>query len=231
MTALAKLPGRSLAAVLDRFMGLTDEVVTVLVGPKATPFYLHKALLSSKSEYCRAAFEGSFKEATVKRIHLTDEDPKYFSYYVLWMYDKALEPADSDEVEGLDIDEYCHLFVLAEKLESETLQNLVMDNICEHIKMSNDQYLAAKTVNFVWDRTLPGSVLRKLLVNIVAFEISVTDDTGLADANRDFLYELVKVYTCRLPLRIDYETAPYEKTLDKCINFHIHRSSGTCPFV
>ncbi|KAL8717036.1 MAG: hypothetical protein Q9225_005691, partial [Loekoesia sp. 1 TL-2023] len=92
--------------------GLLSEVVTVLVGPDKKLFYAHKALFSSKFTYFRATFEGSFKEAEDKSLHLVDEDPDCFAYYVLWIYNQPLEHISSNIERKPMLDDYCYLFVL-----------------------------------------------------------------------------------------------------------------------
>ncbi|KAI5212219.1 hypothetical protein E4T42_01327 [Aureobasidium subglaciale] len=48
------------------------NTVTIVVGPEKEPYTLHKELLCFYSDFFRAAFQGSFKEATEGRIELLD---------------------------------------------------------------------------------------------------------------------------------------------------------------
>ncbi|KAL8759125.1 MAG: hypothetical protein Q9199_001007 [Rusavskia elegans] len=119
-TSLASLT-RSLPSVPGPFMGLTDEVVTVLVGLEETPFHIHKGLLCSKSEYFRAAFEGSFKEATEKKIHLEEDDPIIFQHYAVWIYNPEDDSLGGATMPKLDMNGYSRLYLLAEKFGSDAL--------------------------------------------------------------------------------------------------------------
>lgn len=47
-----------------------QESVILIVGPKKKAYTLHKELLCFYSDYFRAAFNGSFKEATERKIEV-----------------------------------------------------------------------------------------------------------------------------------------------------------------
>lgn len=208
-----------------------DEVVTILVGPEEAPFHVHKALLSSKSKYFKAAFEGSFKEASEKKIRLRDEDPELFPHYILWVYNYAVELPGPDDEADFAMGEWCHLCVLAEKLGSEALQNLVMDKLCQHTANGMDRVVTAKTINFVWGATLPGSGLRKILVDLVAWQCYSDHQPDLVDATPEYLCDVLEVCTRRLPRRLRDEVAPFdESTPKRCRNYHSHRSSTACSY-
>jgi hypothetical protein len=55
---------------------LYDIVVTVKVGPAEKEFFVHKGLISHRSEYFRGAFNGNFKEEFEPMVVLKDEDVK-----------------------------------------------------------------------------------------------------------------------------------------------------------
>ena len=201
--------------------------MTVLVGSDKKSFHIHKALLSSKSTYFRAAFEGSFKEAEEKTLHLVDEDPDYFACYTLWIYNQPLENITSDIERKPSLDDYCHLFVLADKLGSEPLQNLVMDIIHEYASDDGQSGLDPRTVNFVWASTMPGSQLRAILIDFLAWQQDLDKSPELVEAEPEFLFEVLKICSRRLPWRLVDEVGPFEK--DKCQTYHTHRDgSGPC---
>ncbi|KAL8770663.1 MAG: hypothetical protein Q9209_003731 [Squamulea sp. 1 TL-2023] len=211
----------SLPADPTPFMGLTDEVVTILIGPEERPFYIHKALLSSKSPYFRAAFEGSFKEAVDKAIRLPEDDSKLFPYYVLWVYEKPLETEHP-----ISLDEYCRLYILADKLGSEQLRNLAIGNIRRQAFIDlMPMDLKSTTINCVYDTTLPDSPLRRILVDLLAWQF-YSDDFDLADADPEYLLETLKACTDRLPSRLEGEVAPFDKS--ECETYHVHRDGGSC---
>ncbi|KAI4178462.1 MAG: hypothetical protein L6R41_008377 [Letrouitia leprolyta] len=220
----------SSAAGPGPFMGLISDVVTVRVGPEINPFYIHKALLSSKSTYFRAAFEGSFKEATEQSLHLVDDDPHCFSYYVLWLYNQPLERVSGNLDRKPTLGDYCQLYILAEKLGSEPLQNLIIDIIheCATSTINEHTRLEPDTVNYVWAHTLPGSQLRAILIDLLAWQNDVDGLPDLVKAEPEYLFEVLKICSRRLPLRLEGEVAPFEK--DRCETYHSHRDgNGPCP--
>ncbi|KAL8693323.1 MAG: hypothetical protein Q9218_001842 [Villophora microphyllina] len=210
-------------------MGLTDEVVTILVGSDEKPFYVHKALLCSRSEFFRAAFGGLFKEATEKQVRLPDEDPELFPQYLLWVYNQNITLRAGLARGEFDMDGWCHLFVLAEKLGSGVLQNKVIDALCWYISAGEDKELKSESAHFVWDTTLPGSVLRKILVDLMAYDIYFGEAPDLVEAPSQVLYDVLVVCTHRLPHRLDDEIAPFDKDYnDRCKRYHTHGAGETC---
>lgn len=191
-------------------------------------FQIHKALLSSKSTYFRAAFESGFREAIDKQLHLAEENSECFSYYMLWIYDHALESINGSNNQRKPLlDDYCQLYVLADKLGSEALQNLVIDIIHEYAVSNEEARLDAPTINFVWANTTPGSQLRSILVDLLAWQNHVDGLEDLAEAEPEFLVQVLKITSGRLPLRLDGEQAPFDR--DICKTYHTHRDgSGSC---
>ncbi|KAL8669248.1 MAG: hypothetical protein Q9168_006148 [Polycauliona sp. 1 TL-2023] len=188
---------RSMPSVPGPFMGLTDEVVAVLVGPEKTPFYIHKGLLCSKSAFFRAAFEGSFREASEKQIYLEEENPEVFQHYAAWIYSPQLESFGGATMTGLDMDGYCRLYLLAEKLSTDALQNMALDKISINGIV---QFATISTIQHVYENTLPESRLRKLLVDLQSYQYFLTpNDVNLP---AEFLHQVATVCINRLPRRL-----------------------------
>ncbi|QDS76447.1 hypothetical protein FKW77_004561 [Venturia effusa] len=70
--------------------GIRHTIVTVEIGPDKTPFTAHKDLLVACSPYFKAAFEGSFREASEKSVHIADVKPSTFQHFLDWLYFKKL---------------------------------------------------------------------------------------------------------------------------------------------
>ncbi|KAI4268111.1 MAG: hypothetical protein LQ337_008031 [Flavoplaca oasis] len=182
-------PFRQARSVIADFLrGLADVVVTVLVGPEETAFRIHKGLLCSKSEYFRAAFEGSFRESTEKKIQLRDEDSKIFQFYAALIYtDKA---ALSWNEEEFDVDVCCRLYVLADRLGSENIQNIVMDVIHGRCSRLDLPIFGLGTINHVFNNTLPGSRLRAILIDVASYDMDLDNQPELVNADPEFLFEV-----------------------------------------
>ncbi|KAL8724449.1 MAG: hypothetical protein Q9181_006819 [Wetmoreana brouardii] len=209
MTASPEPSRRSSAAVLDRFKQGLDWWDSHRSG------WIKRDTVSKAAE---------------KKIRLPEGDPKLFPNYILWIYNQGLTLRDGIFGRGFDLDGWCRLFVLAEKLGSEALQNLAVDKVCQYTANGADAVLESNTVNFVWDATLPDSVLRKILVDLVAYEIYVDEKPDLVNATPNFLYDVLKVCTRRLPGRLRDEVAPFDKNeKEKCEDYHVHRTDDPCP--
>jgi hypothetical protein len=68
-----------------------------VVSQSKQDFTIHKDLLVFYSDYFRAAFNGSFVEATDKKIDLFDVDQKVFEHFHAWIYTRKLA-SDNDEL-------------------------------------------------------------------------------------------------------------------------------------
>ena len=64
---------------------LYDSIVSVLVGPNAEHFNVHKGILCESSDFFKAALNGNFKEnnGTVK---LPEQKVEIFKYFIHWLY-------------------------------------------------------------------------------------------------------------------------------------------------
>ncbi|KAL8887254.1 MAG: hypothetical protein Q9192_006353 [Flavoplaca navasiana] len=223
MNTLPDTSGRSPPTAPGPYMGFSDEVVTILVGPEKAPFRIHKGLLCSKSEYFRAAFKGSSKESTENNIHLTDDSPEIFQFYAALIYTE--KPAASWDQEQLSMDVCCRLYVLADKLGSEDIQNVVMDLI--HKRCADDYFdiTDADTVNYVFDNTLPGSCLRAILTG-ATFELDIETCPELVNTAPEFLYEVLKIFSNRLKRKLMDEEKPLD--MDRCKTYHVHANGRSC---
>ncbi|KAL8781646.1 MAG: hypothetical protein Q9213_005911 [Squamulea squamosa] len=202
------------------FLGLNGEIVTVLVGKAETPFNFHRDLLTSKSSFFNAALSGSWKEATEGKIRLVEEDERVFSAYVLWVYNQDWIARRDGGV--LSFDYCCRLYVLADQYGSEELQNQVIDKLREKAARSKST-MKVDTIAWVYNTTLPESALRRLLADLLAWEMDVGDYEELVEAAPQCLYDALKIR----PPRSSKAVAPYHETV-ACKNYHTHRDGTSC---
>ncbi|KAL8751310.1 MAG: hypothetical protein Q9184_006112 [Pyrenodesmia sp. 2 TL-2023] len=216
-------------------VGFRGEVVTVLVGPEKEAFHVHKTLLMSKSAFFRGAFECGFKEAINKTLTLDEDDPDCFSRYILWVYNQVLEPIRSSRViceaerGRMMLERYCKLFILADKLGSEPLQNLCIDLVHEYASNhgSRKDHLDATIVNYVWDNTMEGSPLRAILIDLTAWGTPISRVPDLVNPKSEFLFEALRACSER-----SYHSWEGPLDANKCQTYHVHRDkSDVCPKV
>ncbi|OBT89993.1 hypothetical protein VE02_01615 [Pseudogymnoascus sp. 03VT05] len=73
---------------LAQLMG--SDIVTVYVGPREKRYSVHKALLTSQSEYFEKALNGKFKEADEQIIRLPEDSPDAFDVLIGWLYQNQI---------------------------------------------------------------------------------------------------------------------------------------------
>ncbi|KAI4170849.1 MAG: hypothetical protein LQ346_008815 [Caloplaca aetnensis] len=207
--------------------GLTSDIVTIFIGPEKKAFPIHKALLSAKSTFFRGAFEGDFKEATDKSLTLAEDDPNCFARYVLWIYNQVLDPIRHGQDAKPMLDEYCKLFVLADKLGSERLENVCLDVIHTYAASDAISHFDVATIDFVWDNTPDESKLRALLVDMVGWQMDPDTIADLMKTRPEFLHGVLVICSDRSPSRPDVEESPLGQP--RCGMYHTHRDyDGPC---
>ncbi|KAI4283783.1 MAG: hypothetical protein L6R38_001948 [Xanthoria sp. 2 TBL-2021] len=217
------IPIVSTALGLYGALGLTGKVVTILVGTAETPFSIHWGLLTSKSTFFNAALTGSWKESSEGKIRLVEDDPELFSTYVLCIYNQDWTLDQNGK--ALSSDAHCRLYIMADKFGSEASQNLIIDNLRERATRSKFE-MRFTTFGYVYDNTLPGNPLRKLLADFLAWKLSLPYYKSLVDVAPQCLYDALEVYEKRLSLG-SKATTPYHDTV-ACKNYHIHQDGTSC---
>ena len=66
-----------------------QETVTLVVGSEKKAYNVHIGLLSFYSDYFRAAFQGSFKEAIERKMELPGVTKDVFERFQVWLYTTA----------------------------------------------------------------------------------------------------------------------------------------------
>ncbi|KAI4268569.1 MAG: hypothetical protein LQ337_007768, partial [Flavoplaca oasis] len=203
---------------------LSGKVIKVLVGPSEYCFSIHWGLLTSKSTFFNAALTGSWTEAEEDTVRLVEEVPELFAIYVVWIYGHDWTVDHLGREYGLATSS--RLYVLADKLGSEELGNLIIDRI-RAIVAGPDVFLSCETIEFVYDNTLPKTPLRRLLVDILTWELK--PDKNLVTEVPECLYDIVWVFINRQNKKIS-DKKPYADNT-ACKNYHIHRDGTPCPLL
>jgi hypothetical protein len=125
---------------------------------------MHKDLLIFYSDYFRGAFNGSFSEATEGKISLAGERVDVFSVVNQFVYTRQLsDKADSD----LDWEILVRAWIFGDKYLMPSLQNKVVTAMMKkHADSFSLPYLQMK---LIYNNTLPGSLLRKMMTELVAY--------------------------------------------------------------
>jgi hypothetical protein len=178
------LPGLSVPVPLsctytDHFDSKSYKHTAVLiVGAPKESYILHKDLLCFYSDFFRAAFNGSFKEAVECKIELPDTEVDTFEAFQVWLYTQSLP---KNEVDPNKI--YLHwpllvkLWSFGDKYQIPLLQNNVMNAILD--KVDTEKEVPIFVVKLAYENTTSNSRLRKALVDIIAYRSSMNKDTGV----------------------------------------------------
>ena len=153
------------------------SMVTILVGSAKTPFNVHMDLLCKASPFFKSAFMGSgnFKETSTKSMKLPEDDPATIDRLVQWIYfgsypvasdAKTKSPNQMKELLDASLMQFATLYVTADKYGITELKNHVLDRLYklaiqdQNVVTRNEHLIA-----YIYENTIAGSKLRKLLVD------------------------------------------------------------------
>ena len=136
------------------------------VGPNQRRFGVYKGWISSKSTFFKAAFNGSFKEASNDVVLLPDDDPELFDIVHIWLNVDLL----TQSVNGRDVDctsrQLIDVFIFGDKYGMPELQNMAINYLIEWA-VKKEGLIPHFT--HVYGNTTKNSPLRRLLVDLFAF--------------------------------------------------------------
>ncbi|KAI9703013.1 MAG: hypothetical protein M1820_006004 [Bogoriella megaspora] len=148
------------------------DMFTIVVGEGDTEktWYLPKELLSHHSEYFKKACNEGFAEEKEKRIHLKQENPATFEFFVQYMYSGAYTWRDSDEMDisgNLMLEEF-DAWIMGDFLQANNFKNLAMKHL---ISYHEETLVRPEALSRVYDNTMQRSLLRKFLIAQMREEI------------------------------------------------------------
>ena len=152
-------------------------MVTLLVGEKETPFNVHMDLLCKASPFFKSAFMGvgDFQETSTKSMKLPEDDPATMDRLIQWIYfgcysvDSEIETNSADQLEEVlhaSLMQLSTLYVVADKYGIIELQNHALGRLFDlgiqgKVELTRNKDL----IRYIYENTIAGSKLRKLLVN------------------------------------------------------------------
>ncbi|KAI4717949.1 hypothetical protein E4T48_05857 [Aureobasidium sp. EXF-10727] len=204
-----------------------QETVTLVISKERKSYTLHKDLLCFYSDYFRAAFNGSFKEALERKIELPDVEISIFEEFQVWLYTRNLPDSTSRCSYFAFLVE---MWIFGGRYQIPLLQNQVMDKIFTESKKSFT--FTPSVVRKVYQKTLMGSPLRKACIEIVACSMRLEHDSGVFIGpgqdkfwTSESLIDLVLALN-HLRLNGDIRFPDFPKR-DKCF-FHVHGKDEHC---
>ncbi|THY15521.1 hypothetical protein D6D00_09331 [Aureobasidium pullulans] len=207
------------------------ETVVLIVGPSKEAYTLHKDLLCFYSDFFRAAFNGSFKEATERKIELPDLETNVFEAFQVWLYTQSL-PKNEEEPNTKIYPEWsllASLWIFGDKHRIPLLQNTVMDAFIA--KVDIDHQTPLLVMNMIYENTLPESPLRKAVIDIVAHRSGMLGEKGGKGACLLQRWWTLEACMDLMAVMCAGWTHKTERTImpekDKC-HYHIHAAGEHC---
>jgi hypothetical protein len=152
---------------------------------------VHKALITGRSEFFARALNGKWKESDEATVTLPEAEETFETYLEL-LYTNTLpledlisiyinkeqqvKKAEEDfqreinEAAGQEYKDMCTLYIFCNRVQDTTSKNLILTAMVEQInkrRADGRRHHPGKVqINLVYDGTMPGDCMRKLLVDI-----------------------------------------------------------------
>ncbi|KAH0161675.1 hypothetical protein KCU67_g6240, partial [Aureobasidium melanogenum] len=201
-------------------------IVTVEIGIEKKAFHIHKDLLTYYSDYFRGAFNGSFVEATKGKISLVDEHVDVFDVVNQFVYTRQLSDG-ADSAMGWEL--LIRVWIFGDKYLMPCLQNKAMNALIQ--KNRDAKFIPTLQLKIIYDNTLPGSPLRKFVLDLVTYKVSDMD-ASMQKNNKDnrwpyeALVDLVKALGAKKKENVGVYKLPEERK-GKCY-YHVHNDGERC---
>ena len=227
-------------------------IMTVYVSSQKCPFYFHKDWLGQYSLFFQKAFYDSFQKAIIKSIYLEADSINELILFKEWLYLGKLDYPDyfnkpslflikvfcfADKVEfsnlqNTAVDSTCNQVI--KKYVSSLIKGGNFDiytnypsSAWQHPALSLNYAkkscsIIACAIIHAYQNTSEFSLLKKLLMNIFAFNISFKDlGSDIDSFSTEFLVNILLINMKQLPYRLNEEKADFDDNTDK---YHTHYS-------
>jgi hypothetical protein len=238
--------------IIEDFRRKTDfqselgvKMVDIFIGPSRHHFRVHTELLSSKVEYFKKMFKGTFKEGVEQKADLPDEYSDAFGLFVHWLYRDFLQPIDISKHNPPKYDVFLdrvRLYCFAEKICLPTLMDYTMTTLMSGYSEHSEHPLLEAAIA-AYESSSPNSHIRTYMSKHFAWYIAQYSDSDSLAANRTSPC-LAQTLIASQDLTADvlrylrgtngrgtkgYRAVPDPRGSDKC-QFHAHSSGEICLF-
>lgn len=163
----------------------------MIVGTAAVTktWHLPKELLTNSSPFFAAALNGSFAEAKSKIVSLPEDSINAFEMFIQWLYVGEIAAKDcfADHDHGdhyppyicskATVQTFIEAWILGDKLRCPVFKDLAMLGL---IRTLESELIYIHTVRTAYERSAPGSKLRKIVLDQVRYDAwagGLGDDT------------------------------------------------------
>ncbi|KAF8848134.1 hypothetical protein BDZ45DRAFT_539644, partial [Acephala macrosclerotiorum] len=149
------------------------DIVTLFAAEdeSAKPLKIHKDVACHYSPVFKAAFNSKFTEGETQTYKLEDVGQRTVRLLIHWMYHQELDIGKiTSQMKSLTDKMLVELWVLADKLLIPPLQNTII----HELERQRNRFRATSTscINYVYEKTAPGSPLRRLFVSWCAWNMA-----------------------------------------------------------
>ena len=151
-----------------------DMVTTIVVRvgrpAKQRDFTILHSIATKSSKFMQTTLSGEWRESHERRVSLPEIKVSDFEVYLEWLYTGHVITLDELRSLGPTL---IRLYLLGDFLIDDKFCNVVMDAlILESQRRSPWIRFLPADIDFAWDKTMPGSRLRKVLVELIIRDMS-----------------------------------------------------------
>ncbi|KAG9197267.1 hypothetical protein G6514_001906 [Epicoccum nigrum] len=157
-----------------------NDPVRIEVGPEDNKktLTMNSEILTTRSLFFRKALCGNFKEVKEHVVKLPEDDPEIFGIYLHHLQTNELsvvpDPVPRDYTGDEEKMKLVQLYVLAEKLQDVQTKKAIIKGLitsCYQFYFGNYYLYSSAEVTALYEGTTAGSVARKLVVDIMAWDV------------------------------------------------------------
>ena len=181
-----------------------NDHIRIEVGPDGNQetLTIDSELLTRRSLFFRKALSGGFNEAVERVVKLPEDDPEIFGIYLHNVLTNELcVLPDSSVLVGNGCKEKAMLIklhILAEKLRDTKSKNAIVRGLitscCQQRSDGGYYFFGPKLATLLYEGTMSGSMARKVLVEMKAYDSANTEVLS----NEGWPYEFLTELACEL---------------------------------
>ncbi|KAJ4290967.1 hypothetical protein N0V90_010163 [Kalmusia sp. IMI 367209] len=176
------------------------DIVKITFGKNGNEkvFFVHPPILKERSVFFQKALEGDWREAKDCAIDLPEDEPTVFSVYLRYLYTGNMS-IDSDQTNIRAAARYerwmaINLYTLADKFQDVRSKNAATKALVKAVREvrgeKNWVLPELDNIKAIYGRTMFGSALRKLLVDLFAYYASREHLNDYDGFPKEFLFDL-----------------------------------------
>jgi hypothetical protein len=185
-------------------------------------FEIHKGLLIHYSGYFRNALKDAWAEGTDKTVKLPGEYQDAFEIFYNWLYTRTMyTPTDKGEI-PLGYRSIVESYVFGDAHQIPEFSNAALNTLVQ--KIDQEALFPVEELEYIYENTLPDSLLRKYLTDDVV-ACYLFDDFGTTDDfPKDFMRDII-LASRKAECAPGLGSSPHDwanKLLDCICDYHDH---------